>query len=96
MFAFVLYGIIFYNEAIISVYPYIDLSNITRDYLFKILPWCTESGDMKSAIKGKTLNSDSICKLLIPLPPLEEQKRIVEKIEILFRYISELKGAENE
>ena len=32
---------------------------------------------------------------LIPLPSLEEQKRIVEKIERLFGHISELKGAEN-
>jgi len=35
----------------------------------------------KGAIKGKTLNSTSLNNLLIPLPPLKEQKRIVAKIE---------------
>ena len=86
----------FHNEAIISIYPYMNFGNIIRDYLFKILPWSTQAGDMKSAIKGSTLNSDSIQKLLIPLLPLEEQKRIVEKIEKLFGYINELKGSKNE
>ena len=71
----------FHNEAIISIYPIIDSNNIFRNYLFKILPYISTFGDTKSAIKGNTLNSESINNLLIPLPPLQEQKRIVEKIE---------------
>ena len=51
-----------------------------RDYLFKILPYITKYGDTKSAIKGNTLNSTSLNNLLIPLPPKEEQKRIIEKL----------------
>ncbi len=34
-------------------------------------------GTSKAAIKGNTLNKDSLSAMLIPLPPLEEQKRIV-------------------
>jgi len=71
----------FHNEAIISIYPFYDEEFINRDFLFHILPFIAKNGDTKSAIKGKTLNKSSLSKLLIPLPPLEEQKRIVEKIE---------------
>ena len=43
----------------------------------------SNSGDSKDAIKGKTLNNKSLNNLLIPLPPLLEQKRIVTKIELV-------------
>lgn len=58
-------------------------NNIFRDYLFYILPTISNSGDSKDAIKGKTLNNKSLNNLLIPLPPLLEQKRIVTKIELV-------------
>ena len=70
-----------HNEAIISVFPYCDSKNFFRDYLFKFLPNIANSGDSKSAIKGTTLNSSSINALLIPIPPIEEQHRIVVKID---------------
>lgn len=69
-----------HNEAIISIFPILDKDNITRDYLFKILPFISKYGEMKSAIKGNTLNSTSLNNLLIPLPPIQEQKRITEKL----------------
>lgn len=72
-----------HNEAIISIYPFVNPDNCLRDYLFKVLPFVTQWGDSKNAIKGKTLNSTSINNLLIPLPPLAEQKRIVEKLDKL-------------
>lgn len=72
-----------HNEAIISIYPFIDSDDIFKFYLFKILPFITKFGETKNAIKGKTLNSTSIKNLIIPLPPLQEQKRIVEKLEKL-------------
>ena len=74
----------YHNEAIISIFPYCDLNNSFRDYLFYLLPLLANLGDSKDAIKGKTLNSNSLYNLLIPLPPLPEQKRIVAKIEELF------------
>lgn len=69
-----------HNEAIISITPYVDIGDSLRDYLFYILPLISNFGDSKDAIKGKTLNSTSLFNLLIPLPPLEEQRRIVDAI----------------
>lgn len=74
----------FHNETIISIFPFVDTDKIATNYLFKILPYLTLlTTDTKEAIKGKTLNSMSLYNILIPLPPLSEQKRIVEKIEEL-------------
>lgn len=73
-----------HNEAIISIYPIIDNENEFRNYLYNILPMISKYGKKKDAIKGQTLNSKSISNLLIPLPPLGEQKRIVNKIEMIF------------
>lgn len=79
-----------HNEAIISILPYIDLNNYFRDYLFYFLPTIVQWGACKNAIKGKTLNSKSISNLYLPLPPLEEQKRIVGKVSnmlpMIYRY----------
>lgn len=76
-----------HNEAIISIYPYVDKENYFRDYLFYILPIITQWGDGKNAIKGKTLNSKSIANLMVPLAPLNEMHRIVAKIEELLPYV---------
>ena len=74
----------YHNEAIISIYPYVDEKFITRDYLFYVLPFISNLGDSKDAIKGKTLNSKSIYKMLLPVPPLQEQKRIIDRIQELY------------
>ncbi len=73
----------FHNEAIISILPFVDQDRVTTLFLFAVLPLLSREGNTKSAIKGSTLNSDSLDALLIPLPPLGEQKRIVEKISEL-------------
>ena len=77
----------YHNEAIVSIYPYIDKKFMLRNYLFYTLPILANIGDSKDAIKGKTLNSKSLNNLLIPLPPLAEQQRIVEFIDAIFRCI---------
>ena len=69
-----------HNEAIISIFPFVDQENIHRDYLLKILPVMVDFVKKSPAIKGNTLNSDSLSKMLIPLPPLAEQERIVSCI----------------
>ncbi|HAN10514.1 MAG TPA: hypothetical protein DCP90_07860 [Clostridiales bacterium] len=86
----------FHNEAIISIYPFADNEGILKNYLFKTLPVLSQSGETKTAIKGNTLNSESINNLLIPLPPLEEQKRIVAKIEEIMPMIDEYEKYEVE
>lgn len=72
----------FHNEGIISIYPIYE-SETLKKYLMKILPFMTKYGKTKGAIKGNTLNSKSLKELMIPLPPLEEQQRIIDKIEQL-------------
>ena len=71
-----------HNEAIVSITPIIK-NPTTDNYLFKVLPFFAQTGETKGAIKGETLNSSSISRLVFPLAPLSEQKRIVEKLEEL-------------
>ena len=82
-----------HNEAIISIYPFYDENHINQTFLFYILPFISQFGDSKNAIKGKTLNDTSISNLLIPLPPLAEQKRIVAKIEELLPLVDRYEQA---
>ena len=70
-----------HNEAIISIFPFIETDNILRNYLFKILPIISQNGKTKDAIKGKTLNSSSIYNMILPLPPLAVQNAIIAKLE---------------
>lgn len=80
-----------HNEAIISIFPTVESSDeaVLKAYLFKILPLVAITGDSKNAVKGKTLNATSISNLMIPLPPLAEQERIVAKIEELMPLVEE-------
>ena len=80
----------FHNEAIISIRPHLAPLD---PYLFKILPQFAQRGNMKSAIKGATLNRDSISNILIPLPPLAEQHRIVAKVDELMALCDRLEAA---
>jgi type I restriction enzyme S subunit len=69
----------YHNEAIVTITPYFDNSYIFRDYLMLTLPFLSQLGESKDAIKGKTLNSKSLSNLPIPIPPLSEQLRILAK-----------------
>ena len=83
----------FHNEAIISIRPH--LAELDA-YLFKVLPQFARQGDTKGAIKGATLNRDSISNILIPLPPLAEQHRIVAKVDELMALCDRLEAARAE
>ena len=77
----------YHNEAIITISPIIDKEYAMRNYLFKVLPLIANLGESKDAIKGKTLNSKSLSILLIPLPPLQEQQRIIEQMNRLSKQL---------
>ena len=79
----------FHNEAIISIYPF---SGVSQQYLMRVLPKQSNAGNKKQAIKGNTLNSESLADILIPLPPLEEQKRINVKIDELMTLCDQLES----
>ena len=63
-----------HNEAIIAIYP--KKTEIDKLYLSFYLPTVDYSIYQDRAIKGNTLNKSKINKIKIPLPPLEEQKKI--------------------
>jgi type I restriction enzyme S subunit len=69
-----------HNEAIISIKFPLDHENIQRDYLMKTLPLFTSYANTTDAIKGETLNSKILSRLLIAVPPINEQKRINGKL----------------
>ena len=81
----------YHNEAIITIITISDPNLYLRNYLSHVLPIISNWGDTKDAIKGKTLNSKSIYNLLIPLPPYNEQHRIVVKINQLLGEVDRLK-----
>ena len=86
----------FHNEAIISIYPFVDDNKIMTSYLFAVLPLLSQLGETKTAIKGNTLNSDSLDNLWIPLPPLNEQNRICSKLKELIPVLSNYAEFEQE
>ena len=78
-----------HNEAIVSIYPHL---NEMKLFLFKLLNGFELTSGTKDAIMGKTLNSQSIRNILIALPPLNEQKRIVEKVDYLMEFCDKLEA----
>jgi restriction endonuclease S subunit len=77
----------FFNEAIFAF----DAGNeITNEYLFRVLPLISRSANSKGAIKGNTLNSESISQMRVPVPPLLEQERIVAKVDELMALCDQL------
>ena len=80
----------YHNEAIISICPYVSELD---PYLFKILPFFARQGDTKGAIKGATLNRESISNISIPCPPLAEQHRIVAKVDELMALCDRLEAS---
>jgi type I restriction enzyme S subunit len=83
----------FHNEAIIAIRPYL---REIEGYLFKVLPLFARQGDTKDAIKGATLNRDSLFNIALPLPPLAEQHRIVSRVDELMSLCDHLEDAREE
>ena len=79
----------FHNEAIISIWPSVaDLD----PFLFRVLPDLARSTTAKGAVKGATLNRQSLSTIMVPLPPMSEQRRIVDKIDELMGLCDRLEG----
>lgn len=83
----------YHNEAIISIHPWVHEMD---PYLFLVLPERARQGTTKGAIKGATLNRSSLHELLIPLPPVSEQMRIVAKVNELMALCDQLEHAQQE
>ena len=67
-----------HNEAIIHIYP----SEIAdKEFLYFALPIVNFFKYSMRAVKGNTLNKDKLKNLLIPLPPLPEQKAIATVLD---------------
>ena len=79
----------YHNEAIISLSPY---NGVSKEYLFRFLPSIALGGQQKNALMGNTLNSESMAQLLIPIPPLAEQHRIVAKVDELMALCDRLEA----
>lgn len=77
----------YHNEAIISIYPF---SEELKDYFFKCLNGFDLTAGNKAAIKGSTLNQDSISNLLVTIPPKDEIPRIVAKVDELMTLCDKL------
>ncbi len=80
----------YFNEAIISIKPHV---NDIDPYLFMFLPFFARSGKTIGAVKGATLNRESISNILIPFPPLAEQHRIVAKVDELMTLCDRLEAS---
>jgi hypothetical protein len=72
---------LFPNEAIVAISP--DEQRATGRFLALALGAADLSAISGRAAKGRTLNRESLSSLVIDLPPLEEQRRIVDLISSL-------------
>jgi len=70
----------YHNEAIITIEPF---AQELKEYFFKCLNGFDLSAGNKAAIKGSTLNQDSLSNILVALPPKNEISRIVAKVDEL-------------
>lgn len=68
------------NEAI-AAFIIKDYSKLDTKYLYYILKGTDHTIGSKRAVMGKTLNKEMLKKIEIPVPSLEEQKRIVFELD---------------
>ena len=82
---------------------YLIRSNYSNQVNYKYLKYFMESPLYWSQLKSGTIgsaqpncNGQTLSKMIIPLPPIEEQQRIVDKIEEVFAKLDEIKPIEEE
>ena len=77
------------NQAICGLFPN---THLNKEYIYYAIQSNRNNLQEQSAGGAqKNINQKIVNNLLIPLPPLAEQKRIVAKIEELFAEIDKLK-----
>ena len=76
------------NEAIVAIDVNPNIS--TKEYLYLVLGSQDLTHGSGRAIKGATLNSASLAAIPLLLPPLSEQKRIVDVLASVDAYIAAL------
>lgn len=79
----------YHNEAIITIEPF---EPELKEYFFKCLNGFDLSAGNKAAIKGNTLNQDSLSNILVALPPKNEISRIVAKVDELMALCDRLEA----
>ncbi|WP_257159138.1 restriction endonuclease subunit S [Corynebacterium cystitidis] len=68
------------NEAIAAFVPK-ERADLDRNFLYHALRWTGRNAGGADAVMGKTLNKKTLSGLEIPLPPLDEQRRIAEILD---------------
>ena len=79
----------YHNEAIITIKPF---EPELKEYFFKCLNGFDLSAGNKAAIKGNTLNQDSLSNIFVALPPKNEISRIVAKVDELMALCDRLEA----
>lgn len=77
----------YHNEAIASL---TTDDEILKRYLLWALPHLVQYAGSNPAVRGSTLNSKSISAMWVPVPPTEEQERIVANLRWAVELIEEL------
>ena len=82
---------------------YLIRSNYSSQMNYKYLKYFMESPLYWEQLRNGTIgsaqpncNGQTLSKMILPLPPLEEQQRIVDKIDELFNKLDEIKPIESE
>lgn len=81
---------LFTNEAIMAFEPK-EKNIIATDYIYYYLKGCKWTGTNK-AVKGQTLNKQTISKNVFAYPPLADQSRIVAELDLLQSIIDKQKA----
>lgn len=76
------------GRGLVAIRKYIDIEN--KFFYYFIMALEEELVKKSTGTTFKAVASTAIKEFLIPLPPLEEQKRIVEKIDLIMDYLDKL------
>lgn len=75
----------------LAVIKNINKNEILRDYIFVfLLAWRNKINQQSEGSAFPNINTDKLNKIAIPMPPLNEQKRIIENVDKLMKICDEL------